>query len=89
MTDSCESDAEREHMGLHNWTQCQDTYERIHIPSGLSMYDICQMAKYPQVLTWSDPPTAEEAKELAERYHKIFNRHRVGSRVITLREFDE
>jgi transposase len=30
-----------------------------------------------------------KAKEIAERYHKIFNKSRVGSRVITIREFDD
>lgn len=33
--------------------------------------------------------TGEEAKQVAENMHKINNRHRVGSRVITLREFDD
>ena len=37
----------------------------------------------------SESLTEEEVRTMAENWHKMFNRHRVGSRVITLKEFDE
>jgi hypothetical protein len=74
---------------------CWLTHQKITLDNDQALHEdgsVCTCADDVLFFAGYDKPrhemTDDEAKEVAENMHKIRNRHKVGSRVVTIKEFD-